>query len=106
MAGEAAIPGGFLAGGTPYANILGVITPARVAWGTVSLSSGIGTVGFGFPIAFALPIALGANIGAGTVSGAQFDPSLYSSGSVIVRGLLGTAAAGGGGTIGVLAFGG
>ncbi len=99
--------GGFLQGGTPFTTFAGgTETPARSAWGTVSLASGVGTIGFGFPIAVAMTTPYGANIGAGTVSGAQVDSSLFASGSVIVRGLLGTAAAGGGGTIAVLAFGG
>lgn len=100
------VPAGFLQGGTPYTTIGGSVQPARVWWGTTSLSSGIGTIGVGFPVLFAEAQAYGANIGAGTISGAQIDPSLFSAGSVIVRGLLGTAAAGGGGTVAVLAFGG
>jgi len=99
-------PSGFLQGGTPFTTINGVQTAARVWWGTTSLASGVSTVGIGFPVAFAGQFAYGANIGAGTVSGAQIDPSLFASGSVIVRGLLGTAAAAGGGTIGIFAFGG
>ena len=100
-------PQGFLQGGTGFTtNAGGTIVPARMAWGSVVLASGVGTLGVGFPVAFAWTTALGADIGAGTVSGAQVDPALFSNGSVIVRGLLGTAAAGGGGTIGVLAFGG
>ncbi|HEX6293355.1 MAG TPA: hypothetical protein VFZ66_29510 [Herpetosiphonaceae bacterium] len=100
-------PTGFLQGGTAFTTFAGgAPVPARVGWGTTALASGVGTIGIGFPVSAAFPVALGANIGAGTVSGAQIDPALFSAGSVIVRGLLGTAAAGGGGTIGVLAFGG
>ena len=99
--------GGFLQGGTSYTVITsGTQSPNRQWWGTASLSSGVATVGVGFAVAVAVAGAYGANIGAGTISGAQIDPSLFSSGSVIVRGLLGTAAAGGGGTVAVLAWGG
>jgi len=100
-------PQGFFQGGTAYTTDGGgTQVSARMAWGTVVLASGVGTIGFGFPVALARTTAYGANIGAGTASGAQVDNALFSSGSVIVRGLLGTAAAGGGGTIAVLAFGG
>ena len=100
-------PTGFLQGGTLYiTDGAGNRQAARFAWGTVSLASGVGTIGFGFPVAHAQTAPFGANIGAGTISSAQIDPSLFASGSVIVRGLLGTAAAGGGGTVGILAFGG
>lgn len=99
-------PAGFLQGGTPFTTVGGAQVASRVWWGTTSLASGVGTVGVGFPVLHAQAAAYGANIGAGTISGAQIDPSLFSAGSVIVRGLLGTAAAGGGGTVAVLAFGG
>lgn len=100
-------PTGFFQGGTLFVtNPGGTLVPGRFTWGTVSLSSGVGTFGAGFPVAHAQASAYGANIGAGTASGAQIDPSLFSSGSVIVRGLLGTAAAGAGGTIAILAIGG
>jgi hypothetical protein len=100
-------PTGFVQGGTFFTSLTaGSQTPARPWWGTASLSSGVSTVGVGFPVLVAFAGAYGANIGAGTISGAQVDPSLFSAGSVIVRGLLGTAAAGGGGTVAVLAFGG
>jgi hypothetical protein len=99
-------PNGFLQGGTLFTTIGGALTAARMGWGTLSLASGVGTLGFGFPIAHAQTAPYGANIGAGTISGAQIDPSLFSAGSVIVRGLLGTAAAGGGGTVGVYVIGG
>ncbi len=106
MAGENT-PTGFLAGGTFFSSFAGgTAIPARLGWGTVELASGVGTIGFGFPIAHAQVTAIGVNIGAGTVSSAQVDRSLFTSGSVIVRGLLGTAAAGAGGTIGVLVIGG
>ena len=100
-------PTGFLQGGTLFTSFAGgTAVPARMGWGTVSLASGVGTFGFGFPIAVAMANAYGANIGAGTISDAQIDPSLFSAGSVIVRGLLGTAAAAAGGTIAILAIGG
>lgn len=105
MAGENT-PTGFLQGGTFYTNQLGTNVPSRFAWGTLSLASGVGTAGVGFPIAFAQAGVYGANIGAGTVSSAQIDPSLFSAGSIIIRGLLGTAVAGGGGTVSYIAFGG
>lgn len=100
-------PTGFLQGGTAFTTFAGgTAVPARVGWGTVALASGVGTAGFGFPIAFAVTAPWGATIGAGTLSSAQIDPALFAAGSVIVRGLLGTAAAGGGGTVGILVFGG
>lgn len=100
-------PSGFLQGGTAFTSFAGgTSVPARVGWGTVVLASGVGTFGFGFAVAVAMTTPYGANIGAGTISSAQVDPALFSAGSVIVRGLLGTAAAGGGGTVAILAFGG
>ena len=100
-------PSGFLQGGTAFTlNPAGSVVPARMAWGTVVLASGVGTLGVGFPVALAVTTAYGAAIGAGTVASAQVDPSLFASGSVIVRGLLGTTAAAAAGVVSVLAFGG
>ena len=105
MAGEN-IQTGFLQGGTLFMTIAGVITPARFAWGTISLVGGVGTAGVGFPIAHAVSVSYGANIGAGTTGATQIDPSLFGVGSVIVRGMLGTIAAPAGGTVGFVVFGG
>jgi hypothetical protein len=101
-------PQGFLQGGTAYTtNAAGEIIPARVGFGSVVLASGIGTLGFGFPILTATCSPRGtAGIGNGTLSGAHVDSALFASGSVIVRGLAGTLIFNAAGTVDVIAFGG
>ena len=49
-------------GGNLATNAGGTQVPARFAWGTLTLASGVGTFGAGFPVAFALTVPYGANI--------------------------------------------
>lgn len=91
-------------------NITGVFllggTQLKSAYGTATISSGVGTIATGLTtlVGF-VATAIGANIGAGTFSGLQYDPSLSSSGSAIVRGLTGSLAYSANGTFSWIAFG-
>ena len=84
-------------------------TTARWAFGTVGLASGVGTVATGLTTVVS---AMGNSIsgvqgGAGSMSSVVIDPSLFSAGSIIFRGLSGSLAfTGNNGTISWLAFGG
>lgn len=83
-------------------------TAARWSFGTVGLASGVGTVATGLTTvvsAWANSLS-GVQGGAGSMSSAVIDPSLFASGSVIFRGLAGTLAfTGNNGTVAWAAFG-
>jgi len=93
-------------------NVPGVLlisgTATRVVGGTVGLASGVGTIATGLTTvvsAIANSVS-GVQGGAGSMSSAVIDNSLFSSGSIIFRGLAGTLAfTGNNGTVNWIAFG-
>jgi hypothetical protein len=98
VGGTLSVPGVLLISGTA----------TRVVGGTVGLASGVGTIATGLTTvvsAGGFSIS-GVQGGAGSMSSVVVDPSLFSSGSIIFRGLAGTLAfTGNNGTISWLAFG-
>lgn len=83
-------------------------TAGRWAFGTVGLASGVGTIATGLTTVVSAGgfSVSGVQGGAGSLSSVVVDNSLFSSGSVIFRGLAGTLAfTGNNGTINWLAFG-
>ena len=69
-------------------------TTGRWAWGTVGIASGVGTVATGFSTVFTAQTTVisGVQGGLGSMSSVVVDDSLFTSGSIILRGLAGTLA--------------
>lgn len=83
-------------------------TAGRWAFGTVGLASGVGTVATGLTTVVSAGgfSVSGVQGGAGSMSSVVVDNSLFSSGSIIFRGLAGTLAfTGNNGTVNWMALG-
>lgn len=84
VGGTLTVPGVLILGGTA----------SRFAFGTVGLASGVGTVATGLTTVVSAGgwSVSGVQGGAGSMSSVVVDNSLFSSGSIIFRGLAGTLA--------------